>query len=314
MNPRDVEFWSDGNRLAATVHDAADPEGAPIIVHATGWMSARGAAHYRPYYEALNAAGFTMLSFDYRAVGTDDDGPARRVRAEEQLVDLYSAVEYALTGFGESTAARTVGVLGTGGAGGALALQAAAGDDRIGCVAALWPIADGMSWLLSLRTPQDRTAFLAEVRANAAAMASGQPDRQVEPSYIVPKPRERERLRFKSDIADRVPQHLGLSTADSFRALVPIDVVHRIAPRATLLVGCEDDVIVPFANVEALFEAARAPKRLLQLRGTTSYQAYSSHFHELSNALVDWFSTQLPASKPRIRVRDDVGPPPSGRS
>ena len=301
MPREEITIHSDGNPLNATLHHPLHDRGIEkVIVHCVGWMSSRNSRHYQRYYERLTVAGFAVLSFDYRGFGGGEP-PASRVRFEEQLIDVQNVVEYAV-GLGQRNQkdSRPVGLLGTGGAGAALGLQVAAVDTRVGAVAALWPIADGMDWLLSLRTPEQRRAFLDEIEKNALAMARGEPDRQVKVTDIVPRPHVRAEVEFKADIDRLLPRRIGLSTARSFRSVRPIDAVHRIAPRATLLIGCDRDVIVPFVHAQNLYDAARRPKKLVQLRNTTSYQAYGSHFDELSALLLDWFGAHLASPNEQI--------------
>ncbi len=303
MMREEIQVYSDGTPLDATIHrpDDADHVG-PIVVHAIGWMSSRRASHYQPYYQALTAAGLTVMSFDYRMISPGASA-APRIRFDEQLSDLRSVVDYAA---GLSPEGRpSIGLLGTGGVGAALALQAAAGDARVSCVAALWPIADGARWLLSLRTPQERRKLVAEVAENAIAMARGNPDREVDVSYVVPRPQDRAQAGFKVDLEGSLPTRIGLSTAASFRAVRPIDTIARISPRATLLIGCEDDVIVPFENAQELYDAAQAPKRLVQLRDTTSYRAYETHFDELSSVLIEWFDSYAGSAPRKLREWHD---------
>lgn len=68
----------DGYRLAATLYAPSVPNGRAVLVHAAAGVRrgfyARFAAH-------LAAAGFTVLTFDYRGIGDSRRGPLRALKA-----------------------------------------------------------------------------------------------------------------------------------------------------------------------------------------------------------------------------------------
>ena len=73
----------------------------------------------------------------------------------------------------------------------------------------------------------------------------------------------------------------------------PIDVVDRISPRALMLIAVEHDAITPEDHAVALYDARRAPKRLVIQTGTTHYAAYAQYRDVVNPLIVDWFRRHL---------------------
>src|SRR6266851_2496117 len=82
---------------------------------------------------------------------------------------------------------------------------------------------------------------------------------------------------------------VGRALALLVAPLEPTRYVARIAPRPLLMVNGAEDSLIPRANVNALFEAAREPKEILWMRG--------EHVHpdekELIGAVSGWLAAWL---------------------
>ena len=96
----------------------------------------------RPH-EALTAAGFGVLIFDYRGFGgSEGEGT---VSPHRQLQDLRNAVTYLETR--DDVDADAIGTFGSGGTGGGNAILLAAADSRVRAAVSQLPVADGADWL-----------------------------------------------------------------------------------------------------------------------------------------------------------------------
>ena len=84
----------------------------------------------------------------------------------------------------------------------------------------------------------------------------------------------------------------------------PEEVVHKIAPRATLFIAVEKDAVTPEEQSVRLYEKAGEPKRLIMLRGTTHYGVYNDYFNEVAGAVVDFYNRYLKYHK--IEVTESV--------
>jgi hypothetical protein len=74
MKTENVFWYSDGDRVSGLLRLPDDARG-PLraIVQGPGWMGLKDAALYVRYHEALTAAGFAVLIFDYPGFG-DSEG------------------------------------------------------------------------------------------------------------------------------------------------------------------------------------------------------------------------------------------------
>jgi hypothetical protein len=97
----------------------------------------------------------------------------------------------------------------------------------------------------------------------------------------------------KSDVDGRIPTLVELASADALFAYRPIDLVHRIAPRALMLICVEHDATTPDDHALALYERAGEPKRLVIQRDATHYGAYAQYRDRVCQLLVSWFQGYL---------------------
>ena len=170
MKTENVSWYSDGDRISGLLRlpdDAVGPLRA--IVQGPGWMGLADAALYVRYHEALTAAGFAVLIFDYRGFG-DSAGDRTVLSPRRQLEDLMSAVTYLESR--PDIARDSIGAFGSGGTGGGNAIMLAASDPRVRAVVSQLPVADGGDWLHRMRSEHEWLAFLEEIRADRAERAA----------------------------------------------------------------------------------------------------------------------------------------------
>lgn len=296
-----VRFYSHGAALAATLTlpDGASAE-RPVaaVVQGPGWLGLRDAKLYRPYQEAIVAAGMAMLVFDYRGFG-DSEGDATYLDPRAQVEDYRSAATYLETR-PEIDAGR-LGAFGSGGTGGGNAVMAAALDTRFKAVASQVPVADGRDWLHRMRREHEWLEFLERLRRDRHQRALTGQGELVSPrdGIMVPTP-ERKTTTLKADVDDRVPREVALASAEAIFEYRPIDVVDRIAPRATMLICVENDATTPEDHAFALYERAGAPKQLLVQTGTTHYGAYAQYRDIVAPLIADWFERYLVSGEVRV--------------
>ena len=298
----DVRFHSGPAVLAGTLKlpDAGSPP-FPAIVQGPGWLGLAAANAYKPYHEALLAAGFAMLVFDYRGFG-DSTGDASYLDPMTQVADWRAAVSYLETRT-EVDAGR-IGAFGSGGTGGGNAIYAGALDPRVKAVVSQVPIADGRDWLHRMRREYEWLEFLEAIRQDRLhRVVTGEPT-LVAPreGIMVPTP-ERRASTIKADVDDKIPPLVELASAEAIFAYRPIDVVDRIAPRALMLIAVENDATTPEDHAYALYDRAGGPKRLVIQTGTTHYAAYA-HYRDVVNPLiVEWFERHVVAGEVLVHER-----------
>jgi hypothetical protein len=289
MRETTVEFYSEGTRVAGILR-APEGEGPYAgIVQGPGWLGLKDAKLYLPYHEALTAAGFAVLIFDYRGFG-DSDGDRGTLSPAMQLEDLVNAVTYLQT-LDEVDAAR-IGVFGSGGTGGGNAVLLSAHDDRIRCAVSQVPVADGTDWLKRMRREYEWYEYLDRLdrdRRNRVTTGEGELIHPRE-DIMVPTP-ERRKTSVKADVDSKIPSEIPLSAAYAVMAYKPIDVAHRA--KNLMIVAVEDDATTPTDHAIALYEKAPEPKKLILQRQTTHYAAYAQHGDVVIPQIVDWFTTHL---------------------
>jgi len=294
-----VGFYSHGTKVVGTLRLPERDDGpAPAIVQGPGWMGLRDAKLYDRYHEACLAAGFATLIFDHRGFG-DSEGDSSYLDPRAQVEDYRAAASYLETR-PEIDAAR-LGVFGSGGTGGGNAVMAAAIDPRFKAVVSQVPIADGRDWLHRMRREHEWLEFLERIEADRRERARTGRGEMVAPrdGIMVPTP-ERRTTTVKADVDDRVPDQVLLASAEAIFEYRPVDVVDRIAPRATLFIAVENDATTPEDHARALYDRAAGPKRLVVQTGTTHYAAYAQYGAVIAPMIADWFRCHVVGGDLRV--------------
>jgi len=296
MATEQVRFYSHGAALAGTLMlpDGASAElPVAVVVQGPGWLGLRDAKLYTPYHEALLAAGIAVLVFDYRGFG-DSEGDATYLDPRTQVEDYLSAATYLETR--PEVDPRRIGAFGSGGTGGGNAIMAAGLDPRFKAMVAQVPISDGRDWLHRMRREHEWLEFLEELRLDRLERVRTGKGAMVAPrDGIMVRTPERKVTQVKSDVDHRIPELVALASAEAIFEYRPIDLVDRIAPRASMFICVENDWTTPEDHSFAMYEKAGAPKRLVVQTGTTHYGAYAQYRDVVAPMIVDWFQCYLVA-------------------
>ncbi|HEX9494880.1 MAG TPA: CocE/NonD family hydrolase [Candidatus Limnocylindria bacterium] len=286
MRTERVRFFSEGVRLSGFLHrpDADAAGKLPFIVQGPGWLGLADAKLYGPYHEAFTKAGFAVLIFDYRGFG-ESEGDRGTLSPQWQLEDWRNAIAY-MRSRDDMDAARAA-VFGSGGTGGGNAVLVAGFEPDVRATISQVPVADGRDWLHRMRQEHEWVAFLASVDADRRARAATGSGTVVHPREgIMVETPERRASAVKADVDSRIPTAIPLSAADGILAYRPLDVAGRV--RGLMVIGVADDAVTPTDHAEALYEAARRPKRLVLQRNTTHYAAYKQYAGEVIPMMVEW--------------------------
>jgi len=246
----EVEFPSrDGLKLSGWWIAHPEPSGVVVLCH--GYMINRceiaGAAH------TLYRAGFSCLLFDFRAMGRSE-GDMTTIGGRE-IQDALGAVDF-VERFG-----LPVAIMGSS-MGGAVAIMAAARDERIGAA-----VADCAYASLSLAADNWWISAFGWLPGNLCRPVK----------YLA-----------------------ALITGVSPSKVAPIREIARIAPRPVLLLYGERDTIAPAWHGRRLFEAAREPKTLWIAPDSGHVQARVDHpedyYGQVVSFLRQWVEA-LPESR-----------------
>jgi pimeloyl-ACP methyl ester carboxylesterase len=267
----DVEFFSDGTRIAAELFTPTGLIGrapAMVIAHGFGGIKSFFVADIA---RAISAGGFITLIFDYRGFG-ESAGPRNRLRPLEQVADIRAAAEFLRTL--DTVDPGRIGMYGTS-FGGGLAIAAAAGDARARAAVCAVGIADYGRWLRSLRRHWEWIAFEHLLRADRTQrLLTGVSD-VVEPEVIMVRDPESEKHEqyLRETWPDRAFQ-LDLASADAIIEFKSVDYAKALGDKALLLIGVDEDGLTPYEHTLDLFEAASGPKQLITLHGMTHHDIY----------------------------------------
>ncbi|MFI7586345.1 alpha/beta hydrolase [Spongisporangium articulatum] len=144
---RPGSFLSEGISCAATVYRPADADGAPrpVIVMAHGFGAVQ-ALRLPAYAERFAAAGYVVVTFDYRGFGDSDGTPRQLLDVSMQHQDWAAALAFARTLEGVDPS--RVVAWGTSFAGGHVITLAGRGE-RLAAIIAQVPHVSGPAAVLS---------------------------------------------------------------------------------------------------------------------------------------------------------------------
>jgi uncharacterized protein len=291
MRTTEVSFYSEGARLSALWRTPDTVSGRlRAVIQGPGWLGLRDAKLYVRYHEALTAAGFGVLIFDYRGFG-DSEGDRSQLSFAGQLTDLVNGVTYLSTR--DDVDPDAIGVFGSGGTGGGNAVLLAARDKRIRAAVSQLPVADGTDWLHRMRSEAEWLEFLKKLDDDRRDRAVSGKGRLVHPreEIMVPTP-ERRATTVKADVDDRIPSAISLSAADEILEYKPV-VAAATLQTPLMVIAVEGDATTPTDHAVRIFESAQGPRQLVMQRHTTHYAAYDKYWEQVTPRIVSWFDRYL---------------------
>lgn len=296
MKTETIELFSEGERLGGIVQlpDAGSDAPLPVIIQPPGFLGLADGPVSTMYHERFTAAGFAVVSADYRGFGRSE-GTAGWIHPGRQLEDLFNVVTWVTTQ-DHRFDVRRMFCYGHGGTGGGNAIMLTAADDRIRAVAAQTPVGDGAAWLRSMRRESEWQSYLRRLEDNdrrRVLEGAGEVVNPREDIMVATPERRREQSRAYAD--KKVGEGFQLASASHILRYRPLDHVASIAPRPVLLVSLEGDVVTPpDVGAAVLYAAAGEPKKLIRQAGVSHYDAYRANLDVVSDEVVAWFSSAPP--------------------
>ena len=291
MNVRTVNFFSEGTKMEGDLFLPSDykaGERRPAIVLCHGFTGIRSLI-LGDYAKVFCAAGFVVLTFDYRGYG-GSEGTRRRLIPLEQIDDIRNAISFVET-LPEVDPNR-IGLWGTS-FGGANAPYAAGVDTRIKAAVGQVGFGDGERFLLDTRRFGEREELLQAVAEDRCRRAVEGVGKRLNPFDALNSAQTYGFVR--ETLKDVAPSQIDISweTIEKTLEYKPIEVIDRIAPRALLLIGARDDDLCRIEGYEKLYERAREPKKLVVLP-ITHYEIYGGKWlDESSRVACEWFERFL---------------------
>jgi uncharacterized protein len=295
MASQPVSFYSEGTRLSG---DLFVPEGLAHGQTRAGIVLCHGYTGVRNLYlpdiaAILNAAGYVVLTFDYKGWG-DSDGPRTRLSPYGRVIDSQAALTF--LGTQPMVDASRLGLYGTS-YGGATVVWTAAVDRRVQCVVSVVGIGNGRRWMRSVRRP-DEFADLLELSAadRVRRVLTGASEFVDRGSILIPDRQSAELAAAQRRGNPGAVSEIPLEFIDDTLEFNPEWVVDKIAPRPVLFITSDNDRLVPPEESEALFSRAGEPKRLVVLRGWGHYEVYAGEaLRQVMQPTLAWYREHLPA-------------------
>ncbi len=296
MRDERVIYFSEGLRIEALIRrpETAPPAGGhPVILQGPGYLGLMDSPVSNMYNEVFCDAGFAVVAPNYRGFG-NSEGERGWVLPEAQLQDLINTITYIETV--ADLDHQRLGVYGHGGTGGGNAIILTAWDKRVKCLAVQSPVADGPTWLRSMRRNYEWLEYVERIESNARKRVLEGRGEIVEPreEIMVATPARRAAT-FKSGVDQAVGNEFHLASVEHLMRFRPIDYVARVAPRPLMIIALHRDVVTPEdQGAEALFAAAGSPKTLVkQNHAITHYESYRRNLDLVGPMLNQFYAQHL---------------------
>ncbi len=290
-----VSFYSEGVRLSGDLFlpdDLRPGDKRAGIVLCHGYTGVRNL--YLPdNARVLNAAGYVVLTFDYKGWG-DSDGPKNRLSPYGRVIDSQAALTF--LGAQGMVDPERLGLYGTS-YGGATVVWTAAVDQRVKAVVSVVGIGHGKRWMRSVRRPDEFADLLERSAADRVRRVMTGQSEFADRSYILLPDRQSAELaaaarRGNPGAVGEIPMEF----IDDTLEFHPEWVVDKIAPRPVLFITTDDDRLVPRDESEALYAKAGEPKRLVVLEKWGHYEVYAGDaFDQVMGPTLAWYRQYLPA-------------------
>ena len=295
MTSQKVSFYSEGTRLSGDLFLPADlrpGEKRAGIVLCHGYTGVRDL--YLPdNAAALNAAGYVVLTFDYKGWG-DSDGSKSRLAPYGRVIDSQAALTF--LGAQEMVDEERLGLYGTS-YGGATVTWTAAIDRRVKCTVSVVGIGNGRRWMRSVRRPDEFADMLDLAAADRVRQVMTGQSQFVDRSSILIPDRQSAELAAAARAGNPgAVSEIPLEFINDTLEFNPEWVVDKIAPRPVLFITTDNDRLVPQDESEALYARAGEPKKLVVLKGWGHYEVYTGEaFRQVMEPTLAWYQEHLPA-------------------
>jgi uncharacterized protein len=306
-----VEYYSQGELVRADWRTPDDAGPVPAIIQGPGWYGLKDAKAYERYHDAFTAAGFGVLSIDYRGFGASE-GERGQLSASGQLEDLLNGVTYLTTR--DDVLPETIGAFATGGTGGGNVVLLAGHDARVRAVVSQFPVADGRHWLQRMRPEHEWLAYLHDLEDDRRRRVLTGESRRIHPrEEIMVQTPERRTSGFKADVDRRIEMSVPMAAVEEILRYRPVDGARGLTT-PVMLIGVEEDATTPIDHAEAIYDVLAGPRKLLVQRKTTHYAAYETYADRVIPEIVDWFRRHLHAPGDIVVVEDHAAYPDKGRN
>lgn len=275
-----ITYYSEGAVIAADLFvpdGTAEGKKYPAVAICQGFTGIRSLPVIYALGEALNAAGFVAISFDYRGWG-DSGGERGRMAPLEQVDDIRNTLTYLETL--EVVDAERLGLIGIS-YGCLTAPHAAAVDQRVKAVLGCLGVATGYQAVTNARTPEQMAEWEAEVKqARRKRVLFNEVDRKVRSLDVFVDPQSLAALPLVWEAVPSWRNPMGFDSIGRVMDHRPIDFVAQISPRAFGLLCAAGDTCADPTSLREMFDAAQEPKRWIEVPNVGHFDLYSGELFE----------------------------------
>lgn len=297
-----ISFFSEGHRLQGSLYC---PDVRPADVTCPALVINSGYQGFNSFYPRMFASrltefGYVCLGFDYRGMA-DSQGEKGRVIIEEQAQDVRNAVTF--LGAQPGIDPHPVGLIGWG-MGAANVILAAASSDRVFGVAALNGFYNGWRWLQSIYTYNEYLAILDQVsRDRVRRVLHGESTLADTFAYYRLDPDTDGYVQSELASVHGFGHQTQVQFAESILDVDVEQIVPRLAPTPLFIAHGRRNLLHPYPEAAALYQAARGPKTLYDIDGKHNDFMYRDHpeFLMLCDELRLFFDAAWARAKDRPR-------------
>lgn len=290
MKDRQVSFYSEGYKLTGTIYlpdNYKRGEKRPLIIPSSGYQ---GFNEFYPklFSKYLTKAGYICLGFDYRGFA-ESGGRKGRVILDEQIQDIKNALTFAQ--IQEEVDPERIGLLGWG-MGAFNVVQVAAADKRVKAVAALNGFYNGERWLKSIHSYVQWHQILEMVEIDRARRVTTGKSLRTDPFIHYPLDPATASY-VQKELAPLSPfgKKIDLQFTDSIICMNAEQMAASISPRPLFIGHGRHNLLHPWEEAQALYDAAVEPKELYWINGKHNDFMYTDHpvLNELMVELIEFF-------------------------
>jgi uncharacterized protein len=260
MQKRVVTFYSEGDVIVA---DLYLPDKLDLSRRHAALLQCPGMTGIRemvqPQFASyFTAAGYVCLAIDFRGWG-DSGGERGRLAPLEQVDDVRNGLTYLETL--DYVDANRLGVVGAS-FGALIAPYVAAIDDRVKANVGMVGVAEGYWAVKNQRTAEEMDEWKHKVAAaRRRRVIRNEIDRCLNVMDVFT---DEQSTAWEPAMWEAMPKWRNTFGFDSIGRIMdfrPLDIVHRVAPRAQLMICANQDKTGDPSNYRKLFDASLEPKR-----------------------------------------------------
>ena len=289
-----VQYYSEGAEIKADLYipeSAGEGGGSPAspgIVLCHGFAGIKSLL-LPPYAEAFASQGYVCLIFDYRGFG-ESAGERGCLDPHAQITDIRNSLTYMQTR-SEVDPAR-IGLWGTS-YGGANAVEAAARDPRVKCLAIQMAFGSGRRVITGEQSAEKIAALESTIAKVSQRAVTKNRRLMLSVDQILTDPQS---IEFYNRIVKDFPEidtSIPMLTIQKTMEHIPENYVGAVGAPIHIT-GAEMDSVNPVGESEALYRKANEPKAFHLVKGASHYEVYEgAFFDEVSREQLAWFERYL---------------------